>query len=651
MSRFNCCFVYETRLGQRRRSGFLLVFLLVVAVSVCGYAQLPDSKTPGGPASPQVISGDVITADGSGMVFVSTPQYLCSGTLLTNEWVITAQHCAVDIANPGNNTLTMGKQSTTGVFAVNHPSLDFTLIKLQTPMTMGTSNKGFRQPLYQSTGVSLEGQTLTCRGYGCNAYTKGDPDIEHCTGVDGTLRQALLSVKSGGTDGYNFTVTKNAKGQILAPGDSGAGCFATVGSSLALAGVNHAGDMDQTYLGIPENWRDWANAYIDGTPIPLPSHWFVYTSSHPTFLTPPLPNNYTDQYSWSPCPDGRVYSFSASFNLEDGKDFISLQAGPRAISLTGKGRTVCTGSGPITVTIKTDAVNQSSGLTAMPISCGYTGPSSEPPITNVSPAVAGVGNSVYFFARTSDGRIMYQTAEIGQAGLCWMEVEGNGRTDVAPAAAAVGTHVFVAIKTLDGHVAINQADLGQPFGQWFPSDIVTDAAPAVAGVGNEVYFFAKTTDGRIMFNRAPLGAGGVGWKEVDGNGRTATSPAAGAVGNHVFVAIKASDGQVSINQADLAQPFGQWFPSKIVTDVAPAVAGVGNEVYFFSKTTDGRIMFNRAPLGAGGVGWKEVDGNGRTTTSPAAGAVGNHLFVAIKTSEGHLAINQADLGQPFGQWF
>jgi hypothetical protein len=332
-------------------------------------------------------------------------------------------------------------------------------------------------------------------------------------------------------------------------------------------------------------------------------------------------------------------------------------------------------------------------------------------LTDVSPAVTGVGDNVYFFAKSLDGRIFFNRAKLGQGGVGWVEVEGNGRTDTAPAAGAVGNHVFVAIKGTDGHIYVNQADLGQPFGQWFggsSNDIVTDVAPAVTGVGDNVYFFAKSLDGRIFFNRAKLGQGGVGWVEVKGNGHTDTAPAAGAVGNHVFVSIKGTDGLIYTNQADLGGPFGQWFgssngvltercrelkilqiqyqdrlkncktdiqcreaqrllqnnlrdqrnagcfnPLPLKTNVTPAVTGVGDNVYFFAKSLDGRIYYTRAKLGQGGGDWVEVEGNGNTDLAPAAGAVGNHVFVAIKGkgSDGHIYVNQADLGQPFGQWF
>jgi hypothetical protein len=88
----------------------------------------------------------------------------------------------------------------------------------------------------------------------------------------------------------------------------------------------------------------------------------------------------------------------------------------------------------------------------------------------------------------------------------------------------------------------------------------------------------------------------------------------------------------------------------LLTDVAPAVAGVGNNVYFFAKSLDGRIFYDRAVLGQGGVGWSEVEGNGRTDAAPAAAGVGNHVFVAVKGLDGHIYLNQADLGRPFNNF-
>jgi hypothetical protein len=317
--------------------------------------------------------------------------------------------------------------------------------------------------------------------------------------------------------------------------------------------------MTENYLGRPENWRDWAMAYVNGTPIPLPQHWFVPTSAHPTFLTQPLPDDYNDTYTWLPCPGGRDFSFTPTFDLETGQDFITLSAGGTTVSLTGSGMTACVGRGPITATIRTSHARSSRGLLSMPIDCNYNGPGSGPPSTAAAPAVAGVGNNIYFFAKIADGRLMYNRAILGQAGCCWSEIDGSGRTDAAPAAGAVGSHVFVAAKGVDGRGYLNQADLGSHFGAWFPLNISTDAPLAVTGVGDNAYFFVKTANGRVMYNRAVVGQPGVGWTEVEGGARTDAAPAAGAVGSHVFVAIKGLDGKIYVNQADRARPFGRWF--------------------------------------------------------------------------------------------
>lgn len=272
-------------------------------------------------------------------------------------------------------------------------------------------------------------------------------------------------------------------------------------------------------------------------------------------------------------------------------------------------------------------------------------------MSSVAPAIAGAGQSIYFFATRSDGRIYYNQAVLGQAGAGWREVDGDARTAAPPAAGSVGTHIFVAIRSATGDLLLNQADEGHAFGQWFPMNFKSDAAPAVVGVKDTVYFFAKQLDGRIFFTTAKVGQAGGSWMEVQGDGRSASAPAAGAVGDRVFIAVRGTNGSLFLNQTTLGQPFGQWFPLNFTSDVSPAVAGVGDEIYFVAKNPDGRVFFNRAQVGQAGSGWAEMQGNGQSSSAPAAGAVGTHIFVAIRNGDGWVATNQADLAQPFGHWF
>jgi len=286
------------------------------------------------------------------------------------------------------------------------------------------------------------------------------------------------------------------------------------------------------------------------------------------------------------------------------------------------------------------------------ITLSSTGPSAPASFSSdTAPAVTGVGQSVYFVARRSDGRVFYNRAVLGQAGVGWREMEGNGLTDASPAAAAVGTHVFVAVKGLDGRIWLNQADEARGFGPWFPMEFRTDVAPALAAVADRIFIFAKGLDNRVYVSQAVLGQAFSGWFEVQGGGRTDRSPSAAAVGDHLFVAIRGLDGSLQLNQADLGHAFGGWFPLNFRTDVAPALTSAAKSIFVFAKSIDGRIQLSQAELTHGFGAWFDVQGDGRTSTAPAAGAVGNHLFVAIRALDGRILVNQADFGKAFGAWF
>ncbi len=281
-------------------------------------------------------------------------------------------------------------------------------------------------------------------------------------------------------------------------------------------------------------------------------------------------------------------------------------------------------------------------------STGPTAPSRF--VSNEAPALAGVGGSIYFFARRADGRIAYNHARLGDAGAGWIEVEGEGRTGFAPTSAAVGSHVFVAIRGDDGQVQLNQADEGRPFGSWQALKFMTDAAPALAAVGNRIFVFAKGLDRRIYASQAVLGQPFSGWFELQGGGQTDASPAAAAVGTHVFVAIKGLDGSLQMNQADLGHAFSGWSPLNLRTQTAPGLASVKDRIFVFATLPDGRVVLNQAVLGQAFSGWFEVQGNARSYRSPAAASVGSHIFVAASGVDGAIMVNQAELGQAFGTW-
>jgi hypothetical protein len=209
----------------------------------------------------EVIVGDVFPAANSGYVRLGTSQGGCSGTMMTNSFVLTAKHCfgPTDLAVPTNVSVMMSPQSTTAAAIMLHPSADVALMRLTSPLAMNGSTTGFQGLLYPlATNTLAPGTVLTCRGYGINDWNAE-------TGF-GTLRTADLPVRGVNFtwwfEWYDLAVNKNARGQFLAPGDSGGSCFKHMANGeKVLAGVtstvyNH---WDATFNGLVgvDTFRAW----------------------------------------------------------------------------------------------------------------------------------------------------------------------------------------------------------------------------------------------------------------------------------------------------------------------------------------------------------------------------------------------------------
>ena len=92
--------------------------------------------------------------------------------------------------------------------------------------------------------------------------------------------------------------------------------------------------------------------------------------------------------------------------------------------------------------------------------------------TDVAPGAAASGGISAAVATSPDGRIFYDWWQLGQGGVGWRELDGDGRPDAAPAAALVGPDhdsLFVLVKGLDGNIYLNQGQLGSPFAGWQPA--------------------------------------------------------------------------------------------------------------------------------------------------------------------------------------
>src|SRR5207237_1301013 len=72
--------------------------------------------------------------------------------------------------------------------------------------------------------------------------------------------------------------------------------------------------------------------------------------------------------------------------------------------------------------------------------------------TDVAPGATAADNTVVFVAKSLDGRILYDYAQLRQGGRGWVHLDGNVRPDAASAAAFSSTLLSVATNELHGNV-------------------------------------------------------------------------------------------------------------------------------------------------------------------------------------------------------
>src|SRR5687767_9128113 len=80
-----------------------VAILASVGLVGCGSAHFTDAENEEQQAP--VINGTPVTTDNIGVVMVQGYLTNCSGTMLTNEWVLTAMHCT-HTSNPAQITVT-----------------------------------------------------------------------------------------------------------------------------------------------------------------------------------------------------------------------------------------------------------------------------------------------------------------------------------------------------------------------------------------------------------------------------------------------------------------------------------------------------------------------------------------------------------------
>ncbi len=220
---------------------FRIALALMSAITFVGVA---DAQENIGTQRQGLVGGTMVSADLQeqyGLVTLSTG---CSGSLLRNNWVITAAHCVdnPDPENPGQFiTVPENSVTLTGNWRTTQPRQsariitfrpnDVAIIRVVEPFTGSYANEGYNRGLYRD---SLKSVNIMAFGRGINQFAQGSGASATPSQTDGQFRVGYFTTDKAEDTEYEFPTG----GQTIAGGDSGGPSYVKTASGELLAGVH-----------------------------------------------------------------------------------------------------------------------------------------------------------------------------------------------------------------------------------------------------------------------------------------------------------------------------------------------------------------------------------------------------------------------------